>query len=89
MSFSFAAYPGIEKLLLLSAALVFIVVVAACFRLLQRAGHHSTHKPSGSIISISDQDPNSLTYSGVGPGFQGFGIYAGGVRVAHDHIESD
>ncbi len=89
MSFSFTAYPGIEKLLLISAVIVIFVVVAACFRLLQRTAHRSTRQPSGSINSVSDNDPNSLAYSGVGPGFQGFGIYAGGVRIAHDHIEND
>lgn len=89
MSFSFAAYPGIEKLMLLSAAIVFVVVVAACVRFLLRTGHLSTYQPSGSINGASDHDPNSLNYSGVGPGSQGFGIYAGGVRIAHDHIEND
>jgi len=37
----------------------------------------------------NDQDPNSVHFSGVGRGFQGFGIYAGGVRIGHDPIDDD
>ena len=33
--------------------------------------------------------PNSLNFSGVGPGFQGFGMYAGGVRIAQDPLDDD
>lgn len=89
MGFSFAAYPGIEKLLLLSAAVVVFVVVAACAKLLGRTASQRNQHQSGAIEFLSDQDPNSLRYTGAGPGIQGFGIYAGGVRIAHDHIDDD
>lgn len=89
MSFSFAAYPGIEKLLLLSAAVVVFVVIAACTRFLGRTVSQRNQHQSGSIDFLPDHDPNSLSYTGAGPGIQGFGIYAGGVRIANDHIDDD
>ena len=65
MSFSFAAYPGIEKLLLLSAVLVVFVVIAACARFLDRTVNQRNQYQSGSNDFLPYHDPNSLSYTGV------------------------
>ena len=88
MNFSFSAYPGIEKILLLSAAFFIIGLFAVCIRLFRRASIIRSHQIQQNAFA-SESDPNSLSYSGVGPGAKWFRIYVGGVRVAHDRIESE
>jgi len=76
-----------EKTLLVVGLLSWIYLVAALIRLVL---HQDQSAPSRNMRFANvpeDQDPNSLNFSGVGPGSQGFGLYAGGVRIAHDHLD--
>lgn len=78
-----------EKTLLVVGLLSWMYLVAALIRLVLR---HDESVPPGRMRfskGTEDQDPNSLNFSGVGPGSQGFGLYAGGVRIAHDPFDDD
>jgi hypothetical protein len=80
---------GTEKSLLVGALLSWMFLAAQLISLL--LGQNEPEHPRNAQFANTpeDQDPNSLNYSGVGPGSQGFGVYAGGVRIAHDHFEDD
>ena len=80
---------GNEKTILVVALLSWIFLAAAFIRFVLRRGEAEPKRGSRFADAQNDQDPNSMNFSGVGPGFQGFGIYAGGVRIAHDPIDDD
>ncbi len=80
---------GNEKTILVAALLAWVFLAAAFIRFVLRNGENDPRRQSYFSDPPHDQDPNSLNFSGVGPGFQGFGIYAGGVRIAHDSIDDD
>ncbi len=80
---------GSEKSILVAALLswVFLATAFICFVL--RNGENDPGQQSYFSDPPHEQDPNSLNFSGVGPGFQGFGMYAHGVRVGNEPIEDD
>lgn len=78
-----------EKTLLVVGLLSWIYLVAALIRLVLHQDQSAPSRNMRFANAPEDQDPNSLNFSGVGPGSQGFGLYAGGVRIAHDHFEDD
>jgi len=80
---------GNEKTVLVVALLSWIFLVAVFIRFALSNGESANMKRVRSSDRPCVEDPNSLNFSGVGPGFQGFGIYAGGVRVAHDTNEEE
>jgi hypothetical protein len=80
---------GNEKTILVAALLSWIFLAFAFIRFLMRDDEATTKRVSRYADAPNDQDPNSLNFSGVGPGCQGFGIYAGGVRIGHDPIDDD
>ena len=80
---------GNQKSILVAALLSWIILAAAFIRFVLRIGENDPKQKSYSPDPLHDQDPNSLNFSGVGPGFQGFGIYAGGVRIAQDPLDDD
>ena len=80
---------GNEKTLLVAALLSWIFLAFAFIRFLMRDDGATSKRVSRYAGAPNDQDPNSLNFSGVGPGCQGFGIYAGGVRIGHDPIDDD
>ena len=80
---------GNEKTILVVALLSWILLAAAFIRFVLRDGESANMKQVPSSARPNDQDPNSMNFSGVGPGFQGFGIYEGGVRIAHDPLDDD
>lgn len=77
------------KTLLVLGLLSWMFLAAALIRYVMRQDEPMPARTTQAAYSPEDQDPNSLNYSGVGPGSQGFGLYAGGVRIAHDHFEED
>ena len=80
---------GNEKSILVAALLSWVFLAAAFIRLVLRNGEKDPRQQSFFSEPPHDQDPNSLNFSGVGPGFQGFGMYAGGVRIAQDPLDDD
>ncbi len=80
---------GNEKAILVTALLSWVFLAAAFIRFVLHNGKNDPRQQSYFSDPPHDQDPNSLNFSGVGPGIQGFGIYAGGVRIAHDSIDDD
>ena len=80
---------GNEKTILVVALLSWIYLAAAFIRFVLRHTETEPKRRNSFAETHSDQDPNSMNYSGAGPGFQGFGIYAGGVRIAHDPLDDD
>jgi hypothetical protein len=80
---------GNEKTILVIALLSWIFLASAFIRFLMRDDGETSKRVSRYTDLPIDQDPNSLNFSGVGPGCQGFGIYAGGVRIGHDPIDDD
>lgn len=80
---------GNEKAILVAALLSWIFLAAAFIRFVLRNGEPAPRQQSNFSDPPHDQDPNSLNFSGVGPGFQGFGMYAHGVRVGNEPIEDD
>jgi Ca2+/Na+ antiporter len=80
---------GNEKTILVAALLSWVFLAAAFIRFVLRNGENDPRQQSYFADPQHDQDPNSLNFSGVGPGFQGFGMYAHGVRVGNEPIEDD
>ena len=80
---------GNEKSILVAALLSWVFLAAAFIRFVLRNGENDPRQQSYFSDPPHDQDPNSLNFSGVGPGFQGFGMYAHGVRVGNEPIEDD
>ena len=80
---------GNEKSILVAALLSWVFLAAAFIRFVLRNGVNDPRQQSHFSEPPHDQDPNSLNFSGVGPGFQGFGMYAHGVRVGNEPIEDD
>lgn len=80
---------GNEKTILVAALLSWIFLASAFIRFLMRDDRATSKKDSRYADAPNDQDPNSIHFSGVGRGFQGFGMYAGGVRIGHDPIDDD
>ena len=80
---------GNEKSILVAALLSWVFLATAFIRFVLRNGESDPRQQSYFSEPPHDQDPNSLNFSGVGPGFQGFGIYAGGVRIAQDPLDDD
>ena len=80
---------GNEKSILVAALLSWVFLAAAFIRFVLRNGENDPRQLSHFSDPRHDQDPTSLTFSGVGPGFQGFGMYAHGVRVGNEPIEDD
>ena len=78
-----------EKTLLVAGLLSWMFLAAAFIRFLLRQDEPLPVRAGRFSDAPEDQDCNSLNFSGVGPGSQGFGVYAGGVRIAHDHLEDD
>lgn len=78
-----------EKTLLVLGLLSWMFLAAALIRYVMRQDELMHARTTQTVYAPEDQDPNSLNFSGVGPGSQGFGLYAGGVRIAHDHFEDD
>jgi hypothetical protein len=86
---SLVAKFGNEKTILVAALLSWIFLAFAFIRFLMRDDGASSKRVSRYAGVPNDQDPNSIHFSGVGRGFQGFGMYAGGVRIGHDPIDED
>ena len=80
---------GNEKTILVAALLSWIFLAFAFIRFLMCEDGASSKRVSRYTDATNDQDPNSIHFSGVGRGFEGFGMYAGGVRIGHDPIEDD
>lgn len=80
---------GNEKTILVAALLSWILLAAAFIRFLMRDDGATSNRVSRYAVTANDQDPNSIHFSGVGRGSQGFGMYAGGVRIGHDPIDDD
>ena len=80
---------GNEKTILVAALLSWILLAAAFIRFLMRDDGVTSYQVSRYAGTANDQDPNSIHFSGVGRGLQGFGMYAGGVRIGHDPIDDD
>ena len=80
---------GNEKTILVVALLSWIFLASAFIRFLMRDDRATSKRVSRYTDAPNDQDPNSIHFSGVGRGFQGFGLYAGGVRIGHDPIDDD
>ena len=80
---------GNEKSILVAALLSWVFLATAFIRFVLRNGENDPRQQSYFSDPPHDQDPNSLNFSGVGPGFQGFGLYAHGVRVGNEPIEDD
>ena len=80
---------GNEKSILVAALLSWVFLAVAFIRFVLRNGENDPRQQSYLSEPPHDQDPNSLNFSGVGPGFQGFGMYAGGVRIAQDPLDDD
>lgn len=80
---------GNEKTILVAALLSWIFLASAFIRFLMRDDRATAKRDSRYADAPNDQDPNSLNFSGAGPGCQGFGIYADGVRIGHDPIDDD
>ena len=80
---------GNEKTILVAALLSWIFLASVFIRFLMRDDGATSKRVSRYAEEPNDQNPNSLNFSGVGPGCQGFGIYAGGVRIGHDPIDDD
>ena len=78
-----------EKTLLVAGLLSWMFLAAAFIRFLLRQDEPLPVRAVRFANAPEDHDCNSLNFSGVGPGSQGFGVYAGGVRIAHDHLEDD
>ena len=76
-----------EKTLLVVGLLAWMYLVAALIHLVFRKGEAVAARHMWFAKATEDQDPSALNFSGVGPGSQGFGLYAGGVRIAHDPLE--
>jgi len=86
---SLVAKFGNEKTILVAALLSWIFLASVFIRFLMRDDGATSKRVSRYADAPNDQDPNSVHFSGVGRGFQGFGIYAGGVRIGHDPIDDD
>ena len=80
---------GNEKSILVAALLSWVFLAVAFIRFVLRNGENDPRQQSYFSDPPHDQDPNSLNFSGAGPGFQGFGMYAHGVRVGNESIEDD
>ncbi len=80
---------GNEKTILVAALLSWIFLASVFIRFLMRDDGARSKRVSRYADAPNDQDPNSIHFSGVGRGFQGFGLYAGGVRIGHDPIDDD
>jgi hypothetical protein len=80
---------GNEKSILVAALLSWVFLAVAFIRFVLRNGENDPRQQSHFSDPPHDQDPNSLNFSGMGPGFQGFGMYAHGVRVGNEPIEDD
>ena len=80
---------GNEKTILVVALLSWMFLASAFIRFLMRDDRATSKRVSRYTDTPNDQDPNSIHFSGVGRGFQGFGLYAGGVRIGHDPIDDD
>lgn len=78
-----------ERALLIVGLLSWMYLAAVLIRLVLSQDEPTPARTTRTAIVSEEQDPNSLNFSGVGPGSQGFGVYAGGVRIAHDHFEND
>jgi hypothetical protein len=78
-----------EKTLLVVGMLSWMYLAATVIRLALRQDEPGHPRTLRFGKATEDQDPNSMSFSGVGPGSQGFGLYAGGVRIAHDSLEDD
>jgi len=78
-----------EKTLLVLGLMSWMFLAAVLIRYVMRQDESTPARATQTAYAPEDQDPNSLNFSGVGPGSQGFGLYAGGVRIAHDHFEDD
>ena len=80
--------PG-ARFFLVAALLSWVFLAVAFIRFVLRNGENDPRQQSYFSDPPHDQDPNSLNFSGAGPGFQGFGMYAGGVRIAQDPLDDD
>ncbi len=80
---------GNEKTILVAALLSWAFLAAAFIRFVLRNDVDLMTRKVHSGLPCNDSDPNSLTFSGVGPGFQGFGMYAHGVRVSNEPIDDN
>lgn len=80
---------GNEKSILVAALLSWVFLAVAFIRFVLRNGENDPKQQSYFPDPPHDQDPNSLNFSGAGPGFHGFGMYAGGVRIAQDPLDDD
>ena len=80
---------GNEKSILVAALLSWFFLAATAIRYLLGTDEDLMTRTVHWGLPFNDDDPNSLTFSGVGPGFQGFGIYAHGVRVGNEPIDDD
>jgi hypothetical protein len=86
---TFVAKFGNEKAILVAALLSWFFLAAAAIRYLLGSDEDLMTRKVYRGLPCNDGDPNSLTFSGVGPGFQGFGMYAHGVRVGNEPIDDD
>lgn len=78
---------GNEKSILVTALLSWFFLAAAFIRFVLRNSEDVITRKAQPGLPCDDSNPNSLTFSGVGPGFQGFGMYAHGVRVGNEPID--
>ena len=72
-----------EKSPLVIALLCWAYLIASILR------HALGLRPAVRPSATTTQGPNSLNFSGVARGCQGFGIYMHGVRVGNDPIDDD
>ncbi len=80
---------GNEKSILVAALLSWFFLATTFIRFVLRNDDDLMTRRVHSGLPCNDSDPNSLTFSGVGPGFQGFGMYAHGVRVGNEPIDDN
>lgn len=80
---------GNEKSILVVALLSWFFLATTFIRFVLRNDGDLMTRKVHSRLPCNDSDPNSLTFSGVGPGFQGFGMYAHGVRVGNEPIDDN
>ena len=89
VAITLVAILGNENSILVAALLSRVFLAVAFIRFVLRNGENDPRQQSYFSEPPHDQDPNSLNFSGVGPGFQGVGMYAHGVRVGNEPIEDD
>ena len=80
---------GNEKSILVAALLSWFLLAATFIRFVLRSDEDLMTRKVYSGLPCNDSDPNPMTFSGVGAGFQGFGMYVYGVRVDNEPIDDD